>query len=74
MVETAQEETLRFGAFELTPDALTISSTGETVKLQAQPLRLLRLLTTRPGRVGSQLQRPLSHTLLTLSCIRIGVN
>ncbi len=50
MVETAQDNYVRIGEFELTPDGLIDSSTGETVKLQAQPLRLLRLLASKPGK------------------------
>lgn len=42
---------VRFGAFELDLDAERLLKNGRQVRLQPQPFKLLRLLTTQPGRL-----------------------
>ena len=42
---------VRFGAFELDPAAGKLFKSGIPIKLQPQPLRVLLLLTERPGQV-----------------------
>ena len=42
---------VRFGAFELDMDAERLLKNGRQVRLQPQPFKLLRLLTTQPGRL-----------------------
>lgn len=42
---------IRFGAFELDLDAERLLKNGRQVRLQPQPFKLLRLLTTQPGRL-----------------------
>ena len=42
---------VRFGAFELDIEAERLLKNGRQVRLQPQPFKLLRLLTTQPGRL-----------------------
>ena len=42
---------IRFGAFELDLDAERLLKNGRQVRMQPQPFKLLRLLTTQPGRL-----------------------
>jgi len=42
---------LRFGTFELDTEAEQLTKNGRIVRLQPQPYKLLRLLTTEAGRV-----------------------
>ncbi len=42
---------VRFGAFELDLDAERLLKNGRLVRLQPQPFKLLRLLTTQPGKL-----------------------
>jgi len=42
---------IRFGAFELDLEAERLLKNGRQVRMQPQPFKLLRLLTTQPGRL-----------------------
>jgi DNA-binding winged helix-turn-helix (wHTH) protein len=45
---------IRFGAFELDLEAERLLKNGRQVRLQPQPFKLLRLLTTQPGKLVSR--------------------
>ena len=42
---------VRFGAFELDLDSERLLKNGRVVRLQPQPFKLLRLLTSQPGKL-----------------------
>ena len=47
---------IRFGVYELDRDALELSKHGVPLRLQQQPLRLLVMLTERPGEIVTREQ------------------
>jgi DNA-binding winged helix-turn-helix (wHTH) protein len=51
MSSPPQPAVIRFGAFELDLEAERLLKNGRQVRLQPQPFKLLRLLTTQPGRL-----------------------
>jgi DNA-binding winged helix-turn-helix (wHTH) protein len=51
MSSSPQPAVIRFGAFELDLEAERLLKNGRQVRLQPQPFKVLRLLTTQPGRL-----------------------
>jgi DNA-binding winged helix-turn-helix (wHTH) protein len=51
MSSATQPPVLRFGAFELDLPAERLLKNGRLVRLQPQPFKLLRLLTSQPGKL-----------------------
>jgi DNA-binding winged helix-turn-helix (wHTH) protein len=51
MSSPTRSAVVRFGAFELDLEAERLLKNGRLVRLQPQPFKLLRLLTTQPGRL-----------------------
>ena len=47
----ASPASIRFGAYELDPQAGQLTRNGRAVRLKPQPLKLLHLLASRPGEV-----------------------
>ena len=52
---------VRFGAFELDPDAEELRRDGARIRLQEQPLQILQILLEQPGKIipREELQRRL---------------
>jgi DNA-binding winged helix-turn-helix (wHTH) protein len=51
MSSPSRPSVVRFGAFEFDLEAERLLKNGRQVRLQPQPFKLLRLLTTQPGRL-----------------------
>jgi DNA-binding winged helix-turn-helix (wHTH) protein len=51
MSSQSKPSVVRFGAFELDLEAERLLKNGRQVRLQPQPFKLLRLLTTQPGKL-----------------------
>ncbi len=54
VVRDAQRRRLRFGSFEFAPETLELRHEGAPVRVQAQALRMLALLLSRPQRLVSR--------------------
>jgi DNA-binding winged helix-turn-helix (wHTH) protein len=51
MSDTSRRPIVQFGSFELDLEAERLLKNGRQVRLQPQPFKLLRLLTTQPGKL-----------------------